>query len=68
MTACLTYSGYHSSFAIVILVFILVFVFRIREMLHGVRGVGMGQGTGTNRLFSKYPNCMLENCQIILVN
>jgi hypothetical protein len=33
-----------------------------------VRGVGMGQGTGTNRLFSKYPNCMLENCQIILVN
>lgn len=33
MTPCLTYPGHHSSFAIVILVFILVFVFRVGEML-----------------------------------
>lgn len=46
MTACLAYSGHHSSFAIVILVFILVFLFRIGEMLPGVRALGRGREQG----------------------
>lgn len=41
MTPCPTYSGHHSSFAIVVLVFILVFVFRVGEMLpRGVEIIG----------------------------